>query len=116
VEKDREKAGKGWVIPRPCCQLFEVHSSELKPDPLRDSGQASVMRITHSVFFFRVSKHPLYRLTSHGVGLFAQIGFPYCVRYLYIFRPDVPGYRFLAVCVAVAAYSVWAFPAFLTIT
>jgi len=45
VEKDREKAGKGWVIPHPCCQLFEVHSSELKPDPLRDSGQASVIAV-----------------------------------------------------------------------
>ena len=37
-------------------ELFQVHGSKFKLHPVCYLGQASVLRITHGVFFFRVSK------------------------------------------------------------
>ena len=37
-------------------QLFEVHGSKLKRDPLCNAGQASMVGITHGVFFLRIGK------------------------------------------------------------
>jgi len=44
------------LLPLPGCQLFQIHGSKLKLHPVRHLGQASVLRITHSVFFFGVCK------------------------------------------------------------
>ena len=38
--------------------VFEVHGSKFKLDPVGNLGQASVLRITHGVFFLGVGKDP----------------------------------------------------------
>lgn len=47
------------AVPEPICQLFQIHGSIFKPGPLRNAGQASVVGITHRVFFFGIRKYPL---------------------------------------------------------
>lgn len=62
VKSKKERKG---VLPFPNCQPFEAHSSELKPDPVGNLGQASVLGIAHSILFFGVNKDPFDgRLTS----------------------------------------------------
>ena len=46
---------------------FQIHGSKLKLDPSCDAGQASVVGITHGVFFFCVGEDPLDRFLAHGV-------------------------------------------------
>ena len=46
----------GRVIPFPPCQFFEVHGSKFKLHPFCHLGQASVLCITHRVFFFGIRK------------------------------------------------------------
>ena len=48
-------------------ELFQIHGSKLKPDPILHCCQASVGSITHGVFFFRVGEYPLYLLFSQPV-------------------------------------------------
>ena len=52
-----EVKGRGEKIPPlPFRQLFEIHGSELKPDPIGNLGQASVGSIPHGVLLFGVRK------------------------------------------------------------
>ena len=44
--------------------VFEVHGSKFKLDPVGNLGQASVLRITHGVFFLGVGKDPFNGLFS----------------------------------------------------
>ena len=44
------------LLPLPGCQFFQIHGSKLKLHPVRHLSQASVLCITHSVFFFGVCK------------------------------------------------------------
>jgi hypothetical protein len=46
------------VSPFPLGQLFEVHGSKLKPDPVGNLGQASVLCIPHGIRFFGIGKDP----------------------------------------------------------
>lgn len=57
---------RGWIPP--IRQLFEVHGSELKPDPVCHLGQASVCRIAHPMLFLCIGKYALYHPTSQGIG------------------------------------------------
>ena len=57
-----EKQAIEMVIPFPYRRLFQVHGSELKLHPVCYLGQASVLRITHRVFFFGVRKAPFNQL------------------------------------------------------
>jgi len=52
-------------------QFFQIHGSKLEPDPSGNCGQASVVCITHGVFFFRIRKDPLNGFFSLGVNLLA---------------------------------------------
>ena len=51
-----EKQETKMAAPFPCCQLFQVHGSELKPHPVCCLRQASVWRITHRVFSLASAK------------------------------------------------------------
>ena len=55
-ENGSEKRIDKTLLPLPGGQLFQIHGSKLKLHPVRHLGQASVLRITHSVFFFGVCK------------------------------------------------------------
>ena len=46
---------------------FEVYGSEFKPHPFGNLDQATVLGITHGVFFFCVCKDPLNRFLSFCV-------------------------------------------------
>ena len=58
-----------WMsgVPFPGGQFFQIHGSKLKLHPVRYLGQASVLRITHSVFFFGVCKDAFNRLFTPPV-------------------------------------------------
>ena len=68
-----KKGGSGCKVrksrhsPEVRSQLFEIHGSKLKRDPLRDASQASMVCITHGVFFFRIGKDTLNGLFAHGI-------------------------------------------------
>ena len=53
------------VFELPHCYFFEIHCSKLKPNPICNLVQPSIGCISHGVFFFCISKHPLNSLTSH---------------------------------------------------
>ena len=55
-ENGSEKRIDKTLLPLPGCQLFQIHGSKLKLHPVRHLGQASVLRITHSVLFFSICK------------------------------------------------------------
>ena len=58
-ERKNSKAKRGQQIPPfPCGQFFQVHGSKLKLHPVRHLSQASVLRITHRVFFLGVCEDP----------------------------------------------------------
>lgn len=54
--KTKPQPEKIWPFPQPICKLFQIHGSKFKLHPVRNLGQASVLCITHSVFFFGVCK------------------------------------------------------------
>ena len=76
-------------LPFPGGQLFQIHGSKLKLHPVRDLGQASVLRVTHPVLFLRIGKHTLDLLFSQPVQLFVY-------RHLYMVLPDMAQHNFLA--------------------
>ncbi len=55
-ENGSEKRIDKTLLPLPGCQFFQIHGSKLKLHPVRHLSQASVLCITHSVFFFGVCK------------------------------------------------------------
>ena len=70
--KNGKKAQIVRAIPAPICQLFQIHGSELKLHPVCNPGQASMMRVSHRMFFFCIGKNSFYCLFSFGVDFFAQ--------------------------------------------
>ena len=56
--KEEETAEGLPLLPPPISQLFEIHGSKFKLHPVRHLGQASVLRITHGVFFLGICKDP----------------------------------------------------------
>ena len=47
------------ILPFPCRQLFEIHGSKPKLDPIGHLGQASVLGVAHAVLFLRVCKYTI---------------------------------------------------------
>ena len=92
--KQRTQRQKG-AFPAPNCQFFQIHGSKLKLDPSGDCGQASVVRITHCVLFFCVSKHSLNGLLAHRVNAFRIFCFSDTLHSIQIGLPDVSGQEFL---------------------
>ena len=80
------------AIPFPGGQLFQIHGSKLKLDPSCDAGQASVVGITHGVFFFCVGKDPFNGLFPPLVQLpvFGRIAD--VVGQFLVVPPDMPLY------------------------
>ena len=66
-ENGSEKRIDKTLLPLPGCQFFQIHGSKFKLHPVRHLGQASVLRITHSVFFFGVCKDTFNRLFTPPV-------------------------------------------------
>ena len=56
AEESVENQEMVLVVPPPCCQLFQVHGSKLKLHPVCHLCEASVLCITHCVFFFCICK------------------------------------------------------------
>ena len=77
------------MLPCPHGELFKVHGSKLKRDPSGNPGQASMMCITHRVFFFRIGKDALNGLLTHGIQVFTQLGFTQLLRQIHGLLPDV---------------------------
>ena len=97
----RIKSGANDVMRRckvrllcPQCWLFEVHGSELKPDPVGNLGQASVLCIPHGMLLFGVRKDPFDGLLAPLVQLLIFRRIPDVVRQLLVALPDMPLYRF----------------------
>lgn len=72
-EEKMEEMLKTRSLPTPHCQLFQIHCSIFKPHPVCHSGQTSMMRISHRVFFFCIGKDTLDRLFAHCIYLFAAL-------------------------------------------
>ena len=83
------------VIPTPNCQLFQIHGSIFKPDPSCNGSQTSVMCITHSVFFFCISKYSLNGFFSLLVDFFCFLRLSQLLNQVEVFLPNVCGQYFL---------------------
>ena len=57
------------------CQLFQIHGSKLKLHPVRYLSQASVLCITHRVFFLGIGKGPSNGLFAPLVKIPVKFGF-----------------------------------------
>ena len=86
-EEKSEEMLKTRSIPTPHCQLFQIHGSIFKPHPVCDSGQTSMMRISHSVLLFCIGKYALYCFFSHGIYLFATFRLPKLLNQIEILLP-----------------------------
>ena len=90
-ERKNSKAKRGQQIPPfPYGQLFQVHGSKLKLHPVRHLGQASVLRITHRVFFLGVREDPFNGFLSALVELRVRRRISGVVRQFLIVLPDMP--------------------------
>ena len=74
--------------------FFQVHGSKLKLHPVRHLSQASVLRITHRVFFLGVREDPLNGFLSALVELRVHRRISGIVRQFLIVLPDMPLHRF----------------------
>ncbi len=90
---------------------FEVHGSKLKRDPLRNTGQASILGITHGVFFLGVGKDPFNGLFAHGIQAFADIRFTYLLHNIHGILPNVAVYHLLTIGTGSALLSARTVPA-----
>ena len=73
-ERKNSKTKRGQQIPPfPCGQFFQVHGSKLKLHPVRYLGHASVLRITHRVFFLGVCEDPLNGFLSALIDLYVPL-------------------------------------------
>ena len=100
--KISENESTNGVFPTPYRQFFEIHGSKFKPDPSCDSGQASVVCITHRVSFLRVRKDPFNRLLALCVNCFRTIRFSYLLHEIQILLPDVRRMDFLPLFICTA--------------
>ena len=94
-ERKNSKAKRGQQIPPfPCGQFFQVHGSKLKLHPVRHLSQASVLRITHRVFFLGVREDPFNGFFSALIELCVRRRISGIVRQFLIVLPDMPLHRF----------------------
>ena len=95
MSEKNSKAKRGQQVPPfPCGQFFQVHGSKLKLHPVCDLGQASVLRITHRVFFLGVREDPFNGLFAPLVKLPVLRRISGIVRQFLIVLPDMPLHRF----------------------
>ena len=87
----------GRVIPFPPRQFFEVHGSKFKLHPVCHLSQASVLRITHGVFFFRIRKVLFNRFFAFLVKILVLRRISGIICQFLIFFPDMTLYRLYAI-------------------
>ena len=80
----------------PTCygQLFQIHGSKFKLDPVCNLGQASVLSIAHGVFFLGVGKDSFNGLLAPLVQFLVLWGVAGVVGQFFIILPDMPLYCF----------------------
>ena len=94
-ERKNSKAKQGQQVPPfPCGQLFQVHGNKLKLHPVRHLSQASVLCITHRVFFLGVREDPFNGFFSALIELCVRRRISGIVRQFLIVLPDMPLHRF----------------------
>ena len=113
LERKRKKQRQKGVFPTPNCQPFQIHGSKLKLDPSGDCGQASVVRVTHRMLFFCISKHSLNGLLAHRIHAFRVFCFSDALHGIQIGLPDVSRQELLSLLVCSAFRLVWAVSAIL---
>ena len=91
--------------PLPTGQLFQIHGSKLKIHPVCYLDQASVLCITHSVFFFCVRKDAFNRLFPLVVKVPVLRCIADVVRQILVILPDLPLYGLYAALGMRAAFS-----------
>lgn len=62
----KKAAGEEIIAKMPLVEgiFFEIHGSELKPDPAEITSQAFKICKSHRAFFLSVSEHALYRFLA----------------------------------------------------
>ncbi len=80
--------------PLPISQFFQIHGCKLKLHPIRNLGQASVVRITHRVFFFCICKDPFDRLFAACIQLLVFWCIPRILSQFHVVLPDMSRHRF----------------------
>ena len=93
-ENGSEKRIDKTLLPLPGGQLFQIHGSKLKLHPVRHLSQASVLRITHRVFFLGVREDPFNGFLSALIELCVRRRISGIVRQFLIVLPDMPLHRF----------------------
>lgn len=96
------KRGKIRGSGEPKSQFFEVHGSKFKPDPIGNSGQTAVARITHGMCLFSISEYPLNGFLPHRLELFATLRFSQLFHQFQIFLPDMGGQQLLPLLICSA--------------
>ena len=99
----------GRVIPFPPCHFFEVHGSKFKLHPFCYLGQASVLCITHRVFFFCICKDSFNRFFAALIKRLVLGYISGVVRQILIVLPDMPLHHLYAVFGAGTKFSGWTF-------
>ena len=69
--------------------FFEIHGSELKPDPAEIAGQAAKICKAHSAFFFSVSEHTFYGFLAAFVKITQRRSVAVVLNKLEVVCPDV---------------------------
>ena len=82
----------GRVTPFPPCHFFEVHGSKFKLHPFCYLGQASVLCITHRVFFFCICKDSFNRFFAALIKRLVLGYISGVVRQILIVLPDMTSY------------------------
>ena len=85
------------AIPFPGGQLFQVHGSKFKLHPVCHLGQASVLCITHGVFFFGIRKDTLNGFLPSLVKLLVFWRVAGVVRQVLVILPDMSLYGLYAI-------------------
>ena len=85
------------LLPLSTGQLFQIHGSKLKLYPVCHLGQASVLCITHSVFFFGVRKDAFNGLFPLLVKVPVLRCIADVVRQILVILSDMPLYGLYAV-------------------
>ena len=96
-ENGSEKRIDKTLLPLPGGQLFQIHGSKLKLHPVGNLSQASVLCITHSVFFFGVCKDAFNRLFTPPVKALVLRCIACVICQILVILPDMPLYGFHAV-------------------
>lgn len=92
-------------------EFLKIKCSEFELDPGSNSGQPSVWRITHSVFFLGIGKYTFNGLRAQSIGFFADRRMADILRPFDVLLPDMPGDGLYALLTLGALFSHRTVPA-----